>query len=104
MYAACNYVPCLTGLFCFMVLQVAGSHAAEHMQTWDSQAIANMVWAYAKMEVCHDRLMAAVATALTGLSHKQPWHIGHKAYNHLLLLTPLIAPLVCLNAAGLLCS
>lgn len=48
-------------------MQVTGDFVAEHLHTWASQSVANVVWAYAKMEVCHDQLLAAVATDLTGL-------------------------------------
>lgn len=47
--------------------QVAGNYVAERLDSWDPQAIANIVWAYAKMEVCHDPLMTAVANNLTGI-------------------------------------
>ena len=48
-------------------MQVTGDFVAEHLHTWGSQSVANVVWAYAKMEVYHDHLLAAVATDLTGL-------------------------------------
>ena len=54
-------------MYCFINTQGTGDFAAEHLHTWGSQSIANIVWAYAKMEVCHDRLLAAVAANLTGL-------------------------------------
>ena len=50
-----------------MDVQVTGDYVAEQLPTWNTQGIANIVWAYAKMELCHDALMAAVATNLTGL-------------------------------------
>ncbi len=47
------------------LMQEAAQYIAEHMHGWSPQTIANIVWAYGKLNVCHHVLMSAAAQSIT---------------------------------------
>ncbi|KAA6419711.1 MAG: hypothetical protein FRX49_10435 [Trebouxia sp. A1-2] len=49
------------------ILQEAAHYIAQHLQGWSPQTIANIVWAYGKLSVCHHGLMSAAAQSITSI-------------------------------------